>query len=66
MNSRPHEAQVEDQKPTKSSRKSFRISKSCKTNKMHEKRQVKPKWQRIAKKGSKTQKAHKTKKLPLN
>jgi hypothetical protein len=42
------------------------IRKSRKTNKKHEKRQTKPKWQIRAKKSSKTQKSHKTQKLLLN
>jgi hypothetical protein len=39
LNPRPHEAQLEDQKPTKSSRRSSRRRKTAKANKMHEKRQ---------------------------
>jgi hypothetical protein len=34
-NARPHEAQLEDQKPIKSSKISSRKRKSCKTNKRH-------------------------------
>jgi hypothetical protein len=41
--SRTHEAQLEDQKAKKSSRRSFRRRKSCKTNKRHEKWQTKEK-----------------------
>jgi hypothetical protein len=38
-NPRLHEAQLEDQKPTKSSRRSFRRRKTAKANKRHKKRQ---------------------------
>jgi hypothetical protein len=43
-NLRPHEAQLEDQKPTKSSKRSSRRRKSRKTNKIPKKRQTKTKW----------------------
>jgi hypothetical protein len=39
LNSKPHEAQLEDQKPTESSRRSSRRRKTAKANKRHEKRQ---------------------------
>jgi hypothetical protein len=39
--SKTHEAQLEDQKPKKSSRRSFRRRKNCKASKWHEKRQIK-------------------------
>jgi hypothetical protein len=58
-NPRPHEAQLEDQKPKKSSKKSFRRRKERKANKRPEKRQTKEAAnQRKAKKSSKS-------KLPL-
>jgi hypothetical protein len=65
LNPRPREAQLEDQKAKKNYIRSS-TRKSRKTNKRHEKRQVKPKWQIRAKKSSNTQKAHKTQKLLLN
>jgi hypothetical protein len=43
LNPRPHEAQLEDQKPKKSSRMSYRRWKTRKTNKWQEKRQTKKK-----------------------
>jgi hypothetical protein len=43
LNLRPHEAQLEDQKPKKSSRRSSRRRKNRKTNKWQEKRQTKEK-----------------------
>jgi hypothetical protein len=43
LNPRPHEAQLEDQKPKKSSRRSSRRRKNCKTNKWQEKQQTKEK-----------------------
>jgi hypothetical protein len=39
LNRRPHEAQLEDQKPMKSLRRSFRRRKTAKANKRHEKQQ---------------------------
>jgi hypothetical protein len=39
LNPKPHEAQLEDQKPTKSSRRSSRRRKTAKANNRHEKRQ---------------------------
>jgi hypothetical protein len=62
LNLRPHEAQLEDQKPTKSSRRSFRRRKSRKTKKgiktanqvkMAKKSQEKLKTQIIAQKQKK-------------
>jgi hypothetical protein len=41
---RPHKAQLEDQKPMKSSRESCSRRKSCKTSRRHEKRQTKLNW----------------------
>jgi hypothetical protein len=53
LNPRPDEAQLEDQKPTKSLRRSSRRRKTAKANKRHEKWQSHAKWQRRAKKSSK-------------
>jgi hypothetical protein len=50
LNPRPNEAQIEDQKPTKSSRRSSRRRKTAKANKEHEKEQSQVKWQRRARK----------------
>jgi hypothetical protein len=41
LNARPHEAQLDDQKPNKSSRRSSRRRKNYKINKGHEKWQTK-------------------------
>jgi hypothetical protein len=61
LNPRPHEAQLEDQKPTKSSRRSSRRRKTAKANKRYEKWQSQPKWQRRGKKSSEEQEKLKTK-----
>jgi hypothetical protein len=52
LNSRPHEAQLEDPKANKDSRRSSRRRKTVKANKWHEKRQSQAKWQERAKKSS--------------
>jgi hypothetical protein len=58
--SKTHEAQLEDQKPKKSLRRSSRRRKNHKTNKWHKKRQIKQKARKALK--LKTQDP----KLPLN
>jgi hypothetical protein len=58
--SKTHEAQLEDQKPKKSLRRSSRRRKNHKTNKWHKKRQTKQKARKALK--LKTQDP----KLPLN
>jgi hypothetical protein len=45
---RPYEAQLEDPKSQKSSRRSSRRRKTAKASKRHEKRQSPAKWQRRA------------------
>jgi hypothetical protein len=45
----PHEAQLEDQKPTESSRRSSRKSKTTKVNKIHEKQQNNEKSKKTSK-----------------
>jgi hypothetical protein len=47
-----HEAQLEDPKSQKSSRRSSRRGKTAKANKWHEKRQNQVKWQERARKSS--------------
>jgi hypothetical protein len=54
--SKTHGTQVEDQKPKKSSRRSYRRRKNQKASKWHKKVVNQEKWQRRAKKSSKTQK----------
>jgi hypothetical protein len=48
LNPRPHEAQLEEQKTKKSSKRSFRTRENRNANKRHKKQQTKPKWQRRA------------------
>jgi hypothetical protein len=48
--SKTHEAQLEDPKSQKSSRRSSRRGKTAKANKWHEKRQNQVKWQERARK----------------
>jgi hypothetical protein len=67
-NQKPYEAQLEDQKPTKSSRRSSRRRKSRKTNKSHEKRQASQKGKeelRKARNQNRTSKKSSNSKTPL-
>jgi hypothetical protein len=50
-----HEAQLEDQKAMKSSKRSSRRGKTAKASKRHEKRQSQAKWQERARKSSEKQ-----------
>jgi hypothetical protein len=66
LNPRPHEAQLEDLKPMKSSRRSSRRGEKPHAQQNARKAANQAKMERRAKKSLKTQKAHKTQKLPLN
>jgi hypothetical protein len=55
LNPRSHEAQLEDPKAKKGSRRSSRIGKTAKANNRQEKRQSQVKWQRRARKSSEEQ-----------
>jgi hypothetical protein len=69
LNPRPHEAQLEDRKAKKSSRRSSRRRKNCKANKSTEKRQTKQNGKeelRKAQDQNKMSKKAQTQKLPLN
>jgi hypothetical protein len=65
-NPKPREAQIEDQKADKSSRRSSRRRNTAKANKRHEVWQSQAKWQSRAKKSSEEQERLKTKEKAQN